>query len=66
MHRFPLMQLEASPSILGVHDVEARLAKVLNEHPSKTGIVFDQENTFTHRGYQPIPINRDASAATDH
>src|SRR3954447_12614586 len=41
-------------------DMEARLAEVLADHRGKTGIIFDQEDTFAHddpsiRG----PINHD-------
>ncbi len=64
MRGFPFMQREAARAVLGVHHLKTRLAKILNEHPGKTGIVFDQEKAFAYRGYRPISINRDASGPT--
>ena len=66
IHRLPFVQREPACPVLGMNDVEARLAEVLAEHPSKTEIIFDQEDALAQGCCQPVSINRDASAPTDH
>jgi hypothetical protein len=47
----------ASPRVpfLGINDVEARLAEVLAEHPSKTENIFDQEDALVQGAVNPCP-----------
>src|SRR5207344_2780105 len=48
--RFSLVQREAARPVFGMNDVKARLAEVLAHHAGKTGIIFDQKDTFVHGG----------------
>jgi hypothetical protein len=42
------MQGEAARPVLGMNDVKAGLAEIFDYHVGKTGIIFDQEDTFAH------------------
>src|SRR5262249_50735891 len=55
MNLLPFMKHKPSRSVLRVDNVETRLAEVLAEHPSKTGIVFDQEHAFAHEAVSYLP-----------
>src|SRR5262249_3571225 len=42
------MQGEAAARVLGMKDVKSHLAEIFTYHVGKTGIIFDQEDAFTH------------------
>src|SRR5205807_33924 len=48
VHRLAPMQRQAARPVLGMNDMEARLAEIFRDHAGKAGIVFDQEDAFTH------------------